>query len=123
MTWNGTNITGPVLIYQNELVVDDSDSPTATSKNGILICKDQARAQVGWHSATGSSIHENNKNHDFRQIRTGPGMTPSVSRLSVNEDVSRNDTVTNGLWTCRLNGSASVPTPFPVGIYNRAGGE
>ena len=38
-------------------------------------------------------------------------MTPSVSRLSVNEeDVSRHNNTTNGLWTCRLNGSARVLT-------------
>ena len=47
-----------------------------------------------------------------------------MSRLSVNrEDVLLNSDTTNGLWTCRLNGESSVPTPIPVGIYARGGGE
>ena len=51
-------------------------------------------------------------------------MTPSVSRLSVNsEDVSHDGAATNGLWMCRLNRESSVPTPIPVGIYGREGGE
>ena len=61
---------------------------------------------------------------DFRQIRTGSGVTPSVSRLSVNrENISRDDDISNGLWTCRLNERFYVPTPIPVGIYGRGEGE
>ena len=124
MTWNGTSITGPVLIYQDELVVDDSASPTATRiRNGILICTSQDQHRVGWHNVQGNSIFED-ETHDFKQTRTGSGVTPSVSRLSVNEEyISRPEAVANGLWTCRLNGSASVPAPIPVGIYDREGGE
>ena len=49
MTWNGTSITGPVLIYQDELVVDDRTSPTATpTRNGTLICTSQDQHRVGW---------------------------------------------------------------------------
>ena len=124
MTWNGTNITGPVLIYQDELVVDDRASPTATpTRNGTLMCTSQDQHRVGWHDPKGSSIFENSTS-DFRQIRTDSGVTPSVSILSANtEDVSINITATNGLWICRLNESSSVPTPIPVGIYGRGGSE
>ena len=125
--WNGTNITGPVLIYHDELVVDDRASPTATpTMNGTLICTSQDQARVGWHIARGSLIHEDEITGDFRQTRTGSGVTPSVSRLSVNgENVSRDDDGANGLWTCRLNGDCCAPFPFPVavGLYGRGGGE
>ena len=120
MTWNGTNITGPVLIYQDELVVDDHATPT---RNGTLTCTSQDQHRVGWHLPGGTAIHED-ATGDFRQIRTGSGVTPSVSRLSADrEDVSRDDATTNGLWTCRLNGNATVPTSIPVGIYGRGRGE
>ena len=124
VTWNGASITGPVLIYQDELVVDNRASPTATpTRNGTLTCTSQDQHRVGWHLPGATSIREDGTG-DFRQIRTGSGVTPSVSRLSVNsEDVSRDDATTNGLWTCRLNGEFSEPTPIPVGIYGRGGGE
>ena len=123
VTWNGTSITGPVLIYQDELVVDDSTSPTATpTRNGILECTSQNQHRVGWHLPRAGLISDNAATGDFRQIRTGPGVTPSVSRLSVGrEDVSSNDATDNGLWTCRLNGAFNGS--FPVGIYSRGGGE
>ena len=122
VTWNGTSITGPVLIYQDELVVDNRASPTATpTRSGTLKCTSQDQQRVGWHLPDGTSICEDGTG-DFRQIRIGSGVTPSVSRLSVNrEDVSRDDDSTNGLWTCRLNGESSVS--IPVGIYERGGGE
>ena len=124
MTWNGTNITGPVLIYQDELVVDDRASPTATpTRNGTLTCTSQDQHRVGWHNAGGSSLLEG-VTAVLRQIRTGSGVTPSVSRLSVTiEGISDDDDSNNGLWTCRLNGESGVPTPIPVGIYSRGGGE
>ena len=51
-------------------------------------------------------------------------MTPSLSRLTVNtEDLNRHEAIVNGLWTCRLNGNATSPTPVAVGIYARGGGE
>ena len=122
VTWNGTNITGPVLIYQDELI-DDRSSPTASPNNGILICTSQDHHRVGWHLPGADSISEA-ATGDFKQTRTGSGVTPSVSRLSVNKkDVSRDDAITNGLWTCRLNGNFRAPVPIPVGIYDRGRGE
>ena len=119
VTWNGTSITGPVLIYQDELVVDNRASPTATpTRDGTLICTSRDQHSVNWHVPDRVS----SATDDFRQIRTESGVTPSVSRLSaLREDVSRDDDVTNGLWTCRLNEEFS--TSIPVGIYGRGGGE
>ena len=83
--------------------------------------------QCGWHLPEGRSIFED-EIFDFRQIRTESGVTPSESRLSVNEeDISRVDAydtvITNGLWTCQLNGEFGIATSIPVGIYARGGGE
>ena len=108
VAWNGSNITGPVLIYHDELVVDNCT-------NGTLICTSQDQYRVGWHNAVGTLIGGG----DFEQIRTECEEYPSVSRLSITREVSRSDAPANGLWTCRLNGEASAPTPFPVGIYEK----
>ena len=67
VTWNGTSITDPVLIYQDKLVVDDHAS---TPTRGTLICTSQDQHRVGWHNARGSSLLEDGTD-DFRQIRTG----------------------------------------------------
>ena len=126
MTLNGTRITGPVLIYQDELVVDNRTSPTATpTRNGTLICTSQDQHRVGWHLTNGGNVCDHETGDPvFRQIRTKSGVTPSVSRLSVKrENVFSNASIVNGLLSCQLNGESSVPTPIPVGIYNRIGGE
>ena len=128
VTWNGTVITGPVLIYQDELVVDNRADPEASPvRDGTLICRSENQAQVGWHLPGKKEVSDSSSSTgtgDFRQTRTNSTATPSVSRLSVNrEDVSRNESQTNGLWTCRLNQKASDPTAISVGIYGRGGGE
>ena len=119
VTWNGTAITGPVLIYQDELVVDNRADPEASPvRDGTLICRSEDQVQVGWHLPGGRGVFQ--FSGDFRQTKTDSTATPSVSRLSVSsEDVSRDDYQTNGLWTCRLNGHATTPTPVAVGIYGR----
>ena len=51
VTWNGTTITDPVLIFQDELVRDDRINVLATPVDGTVICRSQNQAQVGWHYA------------------------------------------------------------------------
>ena len=41
VTWNGTTITGPVLIFQDELVRDDRTNVLATPRDGTLICRSE----------------------------------------------------------------------------------
>ena len=121
VTWNGTTITDPVLIYQDELVRDDRTDVLATPLDGTLICRSEIQTRVGWHFANGGTLSSTPEFH-FRQRRTGAGVTPSVSRLSANGP-NQVDTraLANGLWTCQLNGSASGAVP--LGIYARGGGE
>ena len=127
VTWNGTTITGPVLIFQDELVRDDRTNVLATPMDGTLICRSESQAQVGWHfsplnTANGVLVSTTSTTDHFRQRRTSSSATPSVSRLTTNRP---NEALTsadaNGLWTCRLN--AGFSTAVPVGIYARGGGE
>ena len=126
VTWNGTTITGPVLIFQDELVRDDRTNVLATPRDGTLICRSENQAQVGWHYASltfnGQLIPISSITDHFRQRRTGSSATPSVSRLTTNRpDEALTSAAANGLWSCRL--SASISTAVPVGIYARGAGE
>ena len=122
VTWNDTTITGPALLFQDELVRDDRTNVLATPMDGTVICISDNKAQVGWHFANGVLLSTNSITNHFRQRRTGSSATPSVSRLTTNRpDEALTSAAANGLWTCRLNGSPN--TVVPVGIYARGGGE
>ena len=122
VTWNGTTITSPVLIFQDELVRDDRTNDLATPRDGTVICRSENQAQVGWHFASGPLISTSSTTNHFRQRRTSTSATPSVSRLTTNKpDEALTSAAANGLWTCRLNGG--LGTAVPVGIYARGGGE
>ena len=124
VTWNGTTITGPVLIFQDELVRDDRTDVLATPRNGTVICRSENQTQVGWHFANGVYVSTTTTKNHFRQRRTSSwfSTTPSVSRLTTNRpDEALTSAADNGLWTCRLN--SSISTAVPVGIYARGGGE
>ena len=122
VTWNGTTITGPVLIFQDELVRDDRTNVLATPMDGTVICRSENQAQVGWHFATGLIVSTTSTTNHFRQRRTSQSATPSVSRLTTDRpDEALTSAAPNGLWSCRLN--AGFSTAVPVGIYARGGGE
>ena len=80
VTWNSTTITGPVLIFQDELVRDDRTNALATARDGTLICRSENQAQVGWHHADGVQVSPSGTTNHFRQRRTSSSATPSVSR-------------------------------------------
>ena len=122
MKWNGAAITGPVLIFQDELVRDDRENVQATPMHGTVICRSENMAQVDWAFANGVQVSTASTTHHFRQRRTGSGVTPSVSRLTTNRpDEALTSAAANGLWICRLNGG--IGKAVPVGIYARGGGE
>ena len=118
VTWNGTTITGPVGIFQDELVRDDRTNVLATPMDGTLMCRSENQAQVGWHFASTQLVSPTSTNNHFRQRRTSSSATPSVSRLTTNRpDEALTSAAANGLWSCQLNGRPS--TAVPVGIYAR----
>ena len=127
VTWNGTTITGPVLLFQDELVRDDRNNVLATPRDGTVICRSENQALVGWHFAlhsntgSGALVSPTSTTDHFRQRRTSSSATPSVSRLTANRpDEALTSAAANGLWSCRL--SSSISTAVPVGIYARGEG-
>ena len=121
VTWNGTTISSPVLIYQDDIVTDNRDVLATPVMDGTLICRSENQARVGWHFANGGALTTSPDFH-FRQIRTEAGVTPSVSRLSANgpNQMDPRD-LANGLWSCRLD--SGVSGAVSVGVFVRGGGE
>ena len=113
--WNGTVITGPVFIYQDEILVDTEEPLTIGdhNRNGSLVCS--WSNIVHWGTPSGrvpaGYIKED---REIKQIHTG-----NVSRLSANrEGIALLTPLYNGLWTCR-----GFNPPIPVGIYGRSTGK
>ena len=153
VTWNGTTITGPVLIFQDELVRDDRTDVLATPVDGTLICRSENQSLVGWHLANGNIVQGSTTNDHFRQRRTSSSATPSVSRLTTNRpdealtsadhfrqrragfstppSVSRLTTnrPDEALTSAAANGlwtcrlNGGISIAVPMGIYARGGGE
>ena len=120
VTWNGTAVIGPVLIYQDEIGSVDAvadDDP----RNG-LSCRSESSQMAGWHLPFGPFIGSNDTSSPFVAIRTDPGVIPSASRLvrGVRPETLDQDSA-SGLYTCRWNGAAEGS--IPVGIYLREEGE
>ncbi len=117
MTWNGATITGPVLIYTEELPADNTATTIADPGPGILICRSEDRARVSWYYVGGAFVRGPEKNDLFQAIRTtGASMTPSLAQLLLNRlNDEPNNANFNGLWHCRLNAEAQID----VGIFSR----
>ncbi len=130
MTWNGSTVTGPVLIYSDEIHANSFDDTIGDpNRPGALLCRSENRARVSWHFTRGDMVQTAPTDHTFKQIRTGGGVTPSVSRLSLNREVidaSRADF--NGVWHCRLNAfgvrdnlNSGYEEQINVGIFSSRG--
>ena len=102
--WNGTTITGPVLIYHDEI-------PLAVGTSNSLICRSSANTGVAWHLMDGTTVRAVGV---FNQAISSSGMT---SQLQHSRDNDESTAGHNGLWSCRLNGNAE--SAIPVGLYQR----
>ena len=129
VTWNGTVVTGPVFLYQDEILVDPLSSPGFhigdPNRNGALVCRSDDQAGVGWYTPIDKSSPDATSGEasttNFKQIRGEQTDVPSLSRLSANASgIARDDGNSNGLWSCRLNGNTT--TAIAVGIYGRGTG-
>ena len=121
VTWNGTIITSPVLIYQDELFSDTTLSLT----NSALVCISRDQTGVFWHlpgrdlvDISSFSNFSLSDPDDFRQFRLPAGNLSAL--YSTRAGIARTDAAANGLWSCRQNGMASGAVP--VGIYAGGGG-
>ena len=127
-TWNGTVITGPVLIYHDEILADAAVMPRVVgdiNALGALVCT-SSMPRVGWrrtdHVFFGDGVLEN----ELSQTRTGVTVVPNRARLArANENVDPSTAFQNGLWCCRISGdSAEVMANLVfVGVYRRGMGE
>ena len=133
VTWNGITVqsdtvTDPVLIYIEDLPVDPSATTIVSdhSSPGTLICRSEDRARVEWNIVTGYDVFGPEQTTDtFQQIRTGTGVTPSLSQLLLNREYNNGVTpAVNGIWHCRLNRVSSTvfEKEINVGIYSRTTG-
>ncbi len=121
MTWNGTTITGPVLIYSDELPVDPSANTIGDPNGpGALICRSEDRSTVSWRYVDGGIVRGPEFTDTFKAIRTGEGVIPSLSQLLLNrENTEITNANLNGLWHCRLRPGVEIN----VGIFSRGGGK
>ena len=106
---NGTTITGPTLVYHDEV---------PRSVSSMVICRS---AVALWHFPNGNSVDQFDatSNEDFLQLLV---ISTGTSRLIRHREVSAlTNTSLNGLWSCRLNGDESGA--ISVGIYSSGGGE
>jgi hypothetical protein len=82
--WNGIVVTGPVLIYQDEIAAYPGAIPSPSSLDGpgshTLFCRSTTSAGVSWHLADGTIINPT-VSTAFHQRTTGSGVIPSESAL------------------------------------------
>jgi hypothetical protein len=115
---NGTEITGPSLIFHEEiLVINSSHVEEIDSQNlpGALQCVSESNAGVAWYFTDANGVPDSPATV-FQQTRvtTLSSSLAILSRGIMMYDISDQ---TNGLWMCRLNGSSDGEAY--VGIYHR----
>ena len=101
VTWNGSKIAGPVLIYHDEIRIPHD-----------LLCLSSANNGVAWHLTDRTTVHVGLLLGSFYQ--TISGLRSHLLRFGVSNVSTANH---NGLWSCRLNGDAE--SAIPVGLYQR----
>ena len=121
VTWEGNLVTGPILIYHDELRLDGNDNPMLGDLDGpgALVCRSQTRPLAQWRNTDRALVQETGG--DINQIRTDEQTTPSFARLSRGTTNTPEDF--DGLVICRVN---SMGDPLDVlanfnyiGFYNR----
>ncbi len=126
MTWNGTIITGPVLIYRDELLINPNATTIGDPNGaGVLICKSEDSASISWHYIDGFRVRGPQFIDTFQVITTQG--TPSLSQLLLNNaGTNELDSANlNGLWHCRLNAGEQneFDEEVNVGIFSRGAGK
>ena len=125
VTWNGTTLTGPTLIYLDEILVDGTDTQNLTigdpNRPGALVCRSETRPQAEWRDALGDAFQPIPfYTGDIQQIRNSENI-PNLSRLSRRTEII--ESFLNGLFTCRVNVVNDLEDTLAnfvhVGIYIR----
>ena len=132
LIFNGTNITGPILIYHDE-IGSDTIIPTDGNSDdpGDLVCRSASIGRTVWRHPTGSSV-PSSTSEDFYQVRTlasDPQTHPFFAQLSTIDFLDSTDSTINGLWICFLGFTGDIEDQdvidsfIYVGIYSRNSGE
>ena len=130
--FNGTNITGPILIYHDE-IGSNSTIPTDENSNGPgdLVCRSASVGRTFWRNPNGDTLPKT-PSGDFYNVRTpnaDPQTHPFLARLSTIDFLDSTNSAINGLWICPLGftvniGDQDIIDSFIyVGIYSRNSGE
>ena len=103
VTWQGETVTGPLLIYHSEIQQNVS--------NNSLTCS-HPTGPVAWYLAINNRLTTGSSG-TFINVITNGGRQAQIMRGTVN----RKESVYDGLWTYRLNGTTGAGA-FHVGIYD-----
>ena len=132
--FNGTTITGPILIYHDE-INSVTEVPTDENSNdpGDLVCRSERIGRTFWRNPTGNSIpfYTTGTSRKFYQVRTqlNPDKHPFLAQLSTTDYLSSTNSDINGLWFCPLGNTGDIDDQdvidsyIYVGIYSRNSGE
>ena len=128
LTWEGNLVTGPILIYHDELRFDGNDNPMLGDLDGpgALTCRSQTRPRIFWRNTAGETIPDTDEPgglNDINVIRNGPTDVPSITRLSRGTTTSPTGNLFDGLLLCRVYVESDVHDVLAnfryVGLYNR----
>ena len=132
LIFNGTSITGPILIYHDEIVPNNTIPTDENSDDpGDLVCRSESIGRTFWRNPTATSL-SSNISEDFYQMRThtsDPQMYPFLARLSTINYLDSTNSTINGLWICPLGFTGTITEQdaidsfIYVGIYSRNSGE
>ena len=116
--WNGTVVTGPILIYHDEITDDLTTVPTVGNSNGPgdLVCRSENQIGAHWRHPRGFSVPTSG---NYRQVFSAAGV-PSLSQLSTpidGEEPTDSNVVVNGLWICQVRNS-SIPDQDILDNFN-----
>ena len=132
LIFNGSTITGPILIYHDEI---GSDTTIPTDENsddpGDLVCRTASIGRTFWRTPTGGSVFSLT-DEDFYNTRTPTSELqtyPYLAQLSTIDYLDSTDSAINGLWFCALGSIGDIDDQdvidsfIYVGIYSRNSGE
>ena len=132
LIFNGTTITGPILIYHDE-IGSDTTIPTDEISNGPgdLVCRSASIGRTYWRDPTGDSLREipTSTFYNVRTNKSDPQTHPFLARLSTMDYLDTTDSTINGLWICPLGFTGNIKEQdvidsyIYVGIYSRNSGE
>ena len=121
MSWNGSTITGPVLIYHDEVLTDTGPQYTVGDPNrpGALVCRSAIIvAYPAWYWPHDNIVlFPGHDRRDFHQVRTQDNSISLLLRTAAYNATAATGTNRNGLWTCRVRDEW-----IPIGLFHRGEG-